>query len=110
MTRNTFDKLVNAIKGDFEAGDGVFFETSYGSFYLYAYPDGTYRLEMNYKYACGLDENLAPIYHYMDDWVWITEFISREELYNITNKILAGDPYGTDYSKRNAQKIIKGCK
>lgn len=105
MTRNTFDRLVNAIDGD-----GVLFETSYGSFYLYAYNDGTFRLELCYKYACGLDENLAPIYHYMDDYVWVTEYISRDKLYRVVNKILAGDPYGTDYSRRKAQKNIKGAK
>lgn len=107
MTRAIFDKLVDSIVGN---GEGVLFETSYGSFYLYTYNDGAFRLELSYKYVCGLDGNLAPIYQYMDDYVWAADCISRDKLYSIINKILVGDPYGTDYSRRKAQKNIKGEK
>lgn len=103
MNRKTFDRLVGALDGD-----GVLFETSYGSFYLYTYDDGTFSLGLSYKYACGLDENLAPIYQYTDDDIWSVNFISMDKLYRFVNKILAGDPYGTYYSKHNANKNIKG--
>ena len=100
MTKKHFEKLVDKIA---ESGEDVLFETSYGSFYLYVL-DGSYRLEMTYKYVSGLDSYNNPIYQYMDDYVWDCEYLSREALFKGMQDILAKDPYGTDYSKRKAKE------
>lgn len=98
MTKKEFEAKVKKCRDEATA---MLFETSYAVFWLSVYDledkgfeaEECYMLEMCYKYACGLDKDLNPIYQHIDGDVWSDNFYTLESLFECVKEILRKDPY-----------------